>query len=461
MTRSGLILLALSLPVFWGCSTHDVNYDPTLDINASRYSLETERNASVSKESWYRDFNDSTLNTLVETALKQNYDIKQAIARLNQSRAIAKVSEAAGMPTLDLEAGGSHRYEEDGTRDVYDVGVGLRWEIDLFDRLENAELADAMEAQARAEDLKALRLSLSGEVAEAYFGAMAARQRLALLEEQVKLDTEYLELVMLRFQNGVATTVEILQQKSQLAQSESLIPIARAELRRYENRLDVLLGEVPDGQSRVEGDTLKSVAMPEAVGVPSKLLTRRPDLRAQQRRLIAADAQIGAAIAGRLPTLTLGASYYHSESLYYSGPLGLLSASLIQPLVDWGARKARVASSRAYHKEQIARYGSLYLQAIEEVENALYLESQQRDYLERLEARAAVLRLTVEEAQAQYLQGLGDYLTVLSALEALHATERQLITARYALISYRITLYRAIGSDVRLPQLKPKETTAS
>ncbi len=442
-----------------GCSVHTVERSPQLDMNTTAaFSLASSKPAQ-NLPVWYTAFNDPQLAALIDQALKNNYDLKQSLARLKQARAIARISESAGLPTLNLEASGTHRFEKDRTRNTYQAGLAFGWEVDLFDRLENAELADAMETLARMEDTEALRLSLGSEVALAYYGALAARQKLDLLKEQVRLDTHYLDLVMLRFQNGVGTSVEILQQKSQLSASESLIPSARAELRTYENRLDTLLGEIPDGKDRlVKSGSLLDVPMPKAVGVPSELLTHRPDLRAQQRRLVAADAGIGAAIAGRLPSLTLGASYYQTESLTYSGPLGLLSASLLQPLLDWGARKAEVSRNRAVYEEQLAAYGALYLQAMEEVENTLYQEAQQRDYLKRLEERRAVLQLTVDETQAQYLQGISDYLPVLTALEALHETERSLITARYNLLAYRITLYRALGSPTGLAPTPPKES---
>lgn len=185
------------------------------------------------------------------------------------------------------------------------------------------------------------------------------------------------------------------------------------------------------------------------------LLQRRPDLRAQRHRLVAADARIAVAIADRLPNVTLGAGMYYSESFSYEGPLGLISTSLLQPLLDWGARKAAVTRNRALYEEALAAYGALYLQAIEEVENALYQERQQQDYLRRLEIHRDILARTVDETRERYVQGVGDYLDVISALEALHTVERTLIAARYDLILYRITLHRAVGSDVRFTPQEP------
>jgi NodT family efflux transporter outer membrane factor (OMF) lipoprotein len=450
----------LAVVLLDGCSVHHVERAPDVDINATHsFSMATDLPAPQNSTPWYREFEDPQLESLIEQALRQNFELKASRSRFLQARALARISDVAALPSVDVEAGANYRFEENRERTTYDIGVALSWEIDLFGRLENAALFDAMETQARQEDLEALRFLVAAEVARNYFGALSAYRALDLLQEQVRLDTHYLELIMLRFENGVGTTVEVLQQKGQLAQSQSLIPIIKASLRKFENRLDLLLGQVPDGINRLDSMTPEcNLSTPRHTGIPSQLLLRRPDLRAQRHRLVAADAAIGEAIAQRLPSLTLGASLFRTENLNYAGPLGMLGASLIQPLLDWGAREAQVHANRALYQEQLSRYGESYLKAIEEVENALYAEQQQREYLERLEARRAILQLTVDEAKARYMQGISDYLPVLNALEALHQTERLQIDARYALLEYRITLYRALGSDVSIED-QNKEST--
>lgn len=457
MVKTALMIAAVLM--ISGCSRHQINLSPAPDINNTQaYSLQQpslEQNSTSVR--WYETFDDETLTKLIEKAFTQNYDVKQAIARVKQSEALMRQSGVASRPTIDAEVSWTKRFEDDRVRSTYEYAAMLAWEIDLFDRLSNIAKSDMMEKEARVEDLEALRLSLSAQIAEVYYGVIASHQTLTLLGEQVKLDKQYLALVQLRFDNGVGTSVEVLQQKGQLSASESLIPTVLASLRAYENRLDLLVGEMPDGFARVDTQmNLLDVPMPSAVGIPSDLLLHRPDLRAQKNRLVASDAGIAAAIAARLPSFTLGAGVYQSKSLVYDGSLTSFSASLIQPLLDWGARKAEVERNRALYEEALASFGSLYLSAVEEVENTLYSEARQREYLQRLENRRVILQATVEEAEAQYLQGISDYLPVLSALEALHEVERTLIEAKYQLINYRITLYKALGSTISLSS-NPKE----
>ncbi|MFT7823844.1 MAG: TolC family protein [Sulfurimonas sp.] len=436
-----------------GCSTHQVNTNLQKKIRIpERYTSiggvsSDRRNVSF----WYETFGDAHLSTLIQTAFERNYDISRSIARIKAARAAAGISGVAGYPRLSLEAEAGEQFLNSETEESLQAGTILSWEIDLFDKLENAARSDALEVRARQEDLEALKLSLGSEVAGAYFGALAAYQNLALLRKQVQLDRHYLKLVTLRFEQGIATKVEVLQQKEKLAESKSLIPSALAAMQRHENRLDLLLGKAPDGLSRIsQKNSLLEVAMPSGIGVPSKLLLSRPDLRAQLSRLIAADAEIAVAVADRLPSLTLGAGIYYTKNSSYSGPLGELGASLLQPLLEWGARKAEVERNKALYEEQLSAFGSLYLQAIEEVETALYSEGQQREYLKRLEARRVILKQTVGEAQAEYEQGISDYLAVLTARKALHEAERSLIAAKYDLVLYRIALHRALGSGEKL-----------
>lgn len=270
-----------------------------------------------------------------------------------------------------------------------------------------------------------------------------------MLGQQLKTDQDLLDLIDLRLQNGIGTKVEVLQQQNQVTDSQSLIPPAKAQLRVFENRLDVLLGTSPDGKDRVSPaeDMAFSADIP-AAGIPADLLLNRPDLRAAKADLIAADADIGAAIADRLPRLTLDGSYLYTDTATFSGPVSMIMGSFVQPLLDWGARRATVKRNKAIYTERLADFTQLYLEAVEEVENALYQEKMQRDYIKRLRKRAAVLQETVDETEALYAQGVSDYLPVLNALQDLRAVERDLVTQRLNLITYRIDLYRALGGNL-------------
>ena len=305
-----------------------------------------------------------------------------------------------------------------------------------------------------------MRLALSAEVAEAYFNAVAQNLQLQLLKQQTGDDNKLLGLIQQRFDAGVGTNVEVLQQQSQLAENESLIPPAQSALRVYENRIDVLTGNAPDGADRTnDEDVFAQIGTLPPLGIPSDLLLSRPDLRAAQNRLIASDADIGAAIADRLPRITLNGSHIYSDGPIAGATTSIL-AGLVQPLLDWGARKAEVERNKALYEERLAAFTQLYLEAIEDTENALYQEDRQREFIARLDARRGMLSKTVQASESIYRQGESDYLPVLDAVQDLRAVERALISERRNLVLLRIQLFRALGGPVKvLPAEAPQERT--
>ncbi|MCG8642304.1 MAG: TolC family protein [Desulfobacterales bacterium] len=432
------------------CSVHTIDYQPKPVVKAGALFSETADKQRVSERPWWLGFNRPLLNELIADSLNANQTILQARARLRQARAVTEQTRSSLFPQVTVEGDAGKTWQgTDPRRGTANIGSALQWELDIFNRTGALAEADRLDAQARLEDMNALRLTLSAEVANAYFGAVAAQRRLILLEDQVRTDQELLDLLTLRLENGVGTNVEVLQQQSLVAESRSLIPSTKGLLRIFENRLDVLLGQMPDGQNRIYADeTLDLADIMPAVGVPADLLVNRPDLRAVKSELIAADAEIAAAIADRLPRFNLGGSFSYTDTAAYSGPVTMILGNFIQPLIDWGQRKAKIEENRAVYEERLALFAQLYLEAVEAVENALTREHRQREFIKRLEERSVLLKKTKDEAEALYTQGVDDYLSVLNALQELNDVERDLIDERLILINTRIALHRAVGGAI-------------
>jgi NodT family efflux transporter outer membrane factor (OMF) lipoprotein len=445
-----MALILLSAGLLFGCQSHSINRSPEpIGKGGIAYSIPSPASEPVDRD-WWASFNDAKLDTLIRTALDNNLDIMRGLARLEQADALTRQSRADRLPRIDLEANMLRDWADGETRNRLDwVGGAMAWEVDVFNRLGSAALARQSERAARMEDLLAIRLSLSAEVTDAYFDAVEQRRVLALLEQQIEVDRDLLELTELRFEAGLTASVDVLQQSSQLAETESLVPPTEALLRISENRLDVLIGQAPDAVDRVSSDD-KFIAIGDLpfIGVPSDLLLNRPDLRAFQNELIAADAEIGQAIADRLPRITLEGSLFYGNGSGFTGPAGTLLGSIVQPLLDWGARKAEVERSRALYVERLAIFSQAYLQAIENVENTLYQERKQREFLDRLERRRLFLERTVEETRDRYTNGLTDFLPVLDALKELQRIERIIVRQERALLGFRIQLHRALGGRV-------------
>ncbi|WP_319549379.1 efflux transporter outer membrane subunit [Desulfogranum marinum] len=453
MKSSCFLIVLTALLCITGCSLHTVDNEaqPSVQVPQSFPSLgnPTRDDEMEPKEIWWLNFNRPQLSTLIQQAFTANQDIVAAVSRIQQARSLQIQSRSDLFPKIDMKGNVADGTQgSDASASISEVGLALNWEIDLFDRISSTAMANEYQALAREEDLQALRLSLSTEVANAYFGAVAAQKGLQLLQSQVETDQALLELLELRQKSGVGTNVEVLQQKGQVYESKGLIPPIESILRVFENRLDVLLGQPPDGLNRIDPkETLAFASTLPSVGVPTDLLLNRHDLQAAHAELVAADADIAAAIADRLPQITLTGSYLYSEDQAYSGIIGTIIGGFVQPILDWGKRKAEVERNRALYTERLATFTQLFLEAVEQVENALYQEIKQREYLARLGERLAILQDTVKETEARYTQGVDDYLPVLYALQDLRSVERSLVSERLNLIAYRISLYQAIGGS--------------
>lgn len=445
--RAFFIIISITLLLVCGCSVHEVDVSPEPRASTEEaYSISSAEKVRE-EEVWWAAFDDPDLDSLIRTGLENNFDVMQAVARLDQASALSVQARADRFPQIDGVADSLQvRREGDERENISRLGGDFTWELDAFNRLESRALARQSEEQARRDEIDAVRLRLSAEIAEAYFDAVGWGLQLALLNKQIETDTDLLDLTQLRFDSGLTSNVDVLQQSSQLAETESLVPAVEGALRVSENRLDVLLGSSPDGSDRVAARAaFVDIGALPFIGVRADLLLQRPDLRALRNELIAADAQIGQAIAERLPQITLDGSFLYEDGIESSGVVGRLFGSFIQPLIDWGARKAEVERNRALYVERLALFTQKFLEAVEDVENALYLERQQREFLRRLDHRKNLLDRTVEETTERYTNGITDYLPVLDALKELQRLERTIVIQERALLSFRIQLHRALG----------------
>jgi outer membrane protein TolC len=496
---SSILLGMLAL----GCTLHEVPLEHAPLVQApGAYSVEPV-DSEVPAGDWWTVFEDETLDHLVETALAQNLTIAQAMERVQRAQHLWHQADALRKPQVDLSGdverswrrdrlknveppapdttvadvlrgvqalqdtiqngpsgggsgggGGDPDTSFDRTPERYSTDWGgslaLRWEVDLWGRLRSEAVAREALISAALEDYEALRLFISSLVVEAYYQAMEQRLQFELLQEQRQSAQNTLELLELRFLQSAASVVDVLQQRGQLARIDGEVPSVEAELRFLENRLDVLVGAAPDGIDRTadrEAFLPEETALP-MVGVPLDQLNNRPDLRALHQQVMAADHRIASAIAERYPRITLDGVTSYSENADV-GTIGVSgAASLLQPVWDWGLRKAAVEEAKSIFRESLLAYSEAYLIALEEVETTLWQELRQRELIEILAQREEILLRTVDETGVRYSLGATDYLPVLTALQDLQQLQRELLRQRRVLVSFRIALYRATGGPL-------------
>ncbi len=362
---------------------------------------------------------------------------EDALLRIAQALAAHDRARAGLRPTLEGKLGIDDEAYAGGRarqRTRRRAGASVDWEPDVFGRLNGAREARGAEAWARVHEAEDFRLRLSVDVADTYLGIVEQRWLLDLLDAQMGTANELGRIIAQRYDEGLISQLDVLQQQTQIAELEGQIPVARAALEDLQNRLGALLGALP-GDAVVTGAG-EGAPLPEIGSLPrleraDELLRRRPDLRASQAALVAADAETARALAERLPRLTLSADALRVET--GGGPAIKtisLGAELVQPLLDWGARRAEWVRTKAVYRERLAAFSQDFLGAVWEVEALIQNERRQHELLESLARRRVLLETTIKQARSRYDAGLTDYLPVLSATQQFYAVEQRLVRER-------------------------------
>ena len=429
-------------------------------------------------EAWWDQLDDPALSALIDLMRTENLDLQTAGARVAQARALAAQARSLRYPQVLLQGGGSYAHTTSavfGDSDTLgaSASVPVSYEIDwLQARGRDARAAD-LDGDAGALDLEAATITLAAQVAESYFALREAQARAGLLEAYVASNQTFLELIELRYQEGLNSAVDVLQQRQLVLSTQSQLTTARAGIRMAEQALAALLG--PEALAPLREVAAGALPAPPAVpnaGVPEALLQNRPDLRAAHRRVRAADLRVGTAVAARLPSFflsgTLGYSYSRTEGQTYGATdanmdgvpdgFGLVERTstndgfnwnagvqLQWSLFDGGRGRATVNLREAQLREAVLAYASKTRGAIAEVETALAREVGTRERFSATEEQTELSRQTVRSARDRFREGLIEYLQVLSATTSMQQAELNLLSLRRQLLSDRIQLYRALG----------------
>jgi len=477
--RRALFALVMTLGAA-GCAVHDVKTEPEAPVAIpERFTAGGAADSGAPSEErietpdrWWRAFGDPQLDALVDRALDDNLDLRRAWTRLDQARAIARGASAASWPQITADAGLSRQRSVfnvgaplgliSNTATTWTLGLGARYEVDLWRRIASTEDAAALDVRATREDLETAAMTISGRVTELWLGIVGERAGLALLERQEAVTRQFVELVEARFAQGLASALEVYQQRQQLAALTSQRPLIEARISGYRQQLALLLGKAPVEAPDIARATLPASPPAPKTGIPADVLGRRPDVRAAQLRVVAADHRVGAAIADRYPSLALsGRIGFQAPDLadFVDSWIWSLASSLTAPLFDGGRRSAEVDRAKAAMEDLLLGYGQVVLQALLDVEAALVNEARQRENLALQEEQLALAQKTLSEAQVRYANGLVDYLNVLTALRTVQQTEQSKLAAERQLLAYRVQLYRALGGawtrDLEAPS-RPK-----
>jgi len=439
-----------------GCLWAPQSVDPPVELPAAFSAV----GEAPLADRWWRGFDDEVLDDLMAEALAGNFNFLAVWDRLDQVRAVAVRSGADLWPTLDGRAGASRdvaRTPQTGR--VYDtdysLGLFAAYEVDLWGRIRATHGAARLDVEASEQNLQAGAISLTASVARTWYLLVEARAQLALVEEQLKINRQYLDVITLQFRTGQTGATDVLQQKQLVERTRSDLIRLRSTRAVLEHELAVLVGKVPGTLEVPPVATLPDLPALPAPGVPVEWVRRRPDVVAAELRVQAADARLAAAVADRFPRLSLSADAVTSGERVrdlFDNWIASLAANLTAPLFEGGRLRAEVARTRAVAAERLHTYGQAVLVSLSEVEDALVQEARQAEYVASLTQQLVLARQAKDQTLEYYTKGTTDFLRYLTALQSYQNLQRQHLAARLDLVLFRIDLYRALAGGWDLPR---------
>ncbi len=461
MPRSSfrLTLIALFGLVASGCTVGPNYHRPAVNVpqtyrGASAAAPSTV--ASFGDEKWWDVFQDPQLQALIRTALKQNYDVRIAAARILQAQAQLGIARGNQLPTAGvIVAGNDQRQPRSSLFRAYDtsyneLGLGFQWDLDFWGKYRRATEAARAGLLANNWAQKQVESSLVASVASAYFLLRAEDLQLHIAQRTLASDQDSLRLTQLLADHGATSLLDVRQAEQLVYNAAGDIPTLQKQIEQQEDLISILLGQNP-------GDVVRGLELntqPHApdlpAGLPSALLERRPDIREAEAQLMAANARIGVAKAAYFPDISLtGTGGYQSIPLsqLFAGQYGLwnFTGQLAQPLFAGGTLKSGVQLAQATQQEAELNYQRTIQQAFREVSDALVAYEKDHEFRTQQEMLTYSAKDASRLSDIRYRGGASSYLEVLDSNTRTYAAELTLVQAQLNEMLDYIQLYRALG----------------
>lgn len=453
---------SLDLPTFWGKQEQ------------ATPAVEPAKPADLAR--WWQRMNDPLLTDLIDEAVAGNLDVASAKANIREARASYRQSGGALLPSVDGSASAtrsksrSSGFGSSGASNQYQAGFDAAWELDLFGANQRALEAAAYGLDAANEDLRAVLLTLIGDVASNYVELRGYQARIDLARRTVESQRETVALTRTKFEAGASSAIDLANATGQAASTEASLSALEASYAASVHRLSVLTGQAPAALTNrlAAVGPIPAPALPIPTGVPADILKTRPDVRFAERQYAQSTAQIGQAEAARYPSISLTGSI--ATSGQNLGDLGKSSSigwsfgpSLTVPIFNGGQLAAGVELAEAQRDRFFIAYRTAVLIALEDVENATVSLSQERLRYDRLTEAATNYRQAVTLARALYQAGSSSFLEVLDADRSLYSAEDSLIQSQVAITTNYIALNKALGGgwDGAIDASRPEVTDSN
>lgn len=448
-----------------GCVTVGPDYvapaQPPVDLQGTRYAAFT---GESPVGAWWSQFGDPVLERLVAQSLAANHDLRIALSRVAQARAVFVEHRLDQAPHATAGGDYDRRRQPDlanggerATSESYSLGFDAGWELDLFGRQRRAAQAARADLEAEQAGLADAQVTVAAEVARNYFELRGVQKQLDVARQTLGNLRDTQQLTQTRWELGAGSELDVQSSRARLKAIEADIPLLDMAESRFRHRLAVLLGQPPQAlDTLLVARTAPAYAKPLPLGDVGDLLRQRPDVRIAERRLAAATAQVGVATAELFPRVSLSGfvgflsgdagSLFDGASKAWS-----LTPSISWAAFDFGSVRARLRASKAQADGSLAEYEKTVLLALEDTENALTAYAKQQSRLAIVADQATAARRAEALAQIRYREGSEDFLTLLDAQRTQLAADDALAQAEASVNVGVVAVYKALGGLGQAP----------
>ncbi len=462
MTRSTRIISSVvAIALLGGCAIGPDYKRPSVAEPSTFRGQATAEAASLADAPWWDVFQDPSLNALIHEALRNNYDVRIAAARVQEARANFVVSRSDLYPSLDYAGGVSRSRITPGIQggpgrqapeasNFYYGTLSMSWELDIWGRIRRSNEAARATLFATEDARRGVWLTLVSDLGQAYFELLALDVRLQIARDTTDAYQRTYDLFLDRFQLGVASKLETSRAEGALGDAQANIPQLESDITAKENQISILLGRIPGPISRGKPMYEQPVVPAVPAGLPSALLERRPDLRQVEQQLVSANARIGIAKAEFFPKLSLTALFGTASpevSALTGGTATIwaVAGMFSGPLLNAGRTLGTYRASIAQWEQARAQYEQAVLIALREVSDALTALGKLNEAETGQDRSVKALEAAVGHATDRYRQGLASYYEVLEAQQQLYPAQNTLAQIRRNRLLAYVQLYKALG----------------
>jgi multidrug efflux system outer membrane protein len=454
-----LAVLIIAFTTVTGCTVGPDYVKPALDIPDDwRYHIE-DATGTVNTQ-WWEQFDDPVLDALINEALVNNKDVRIAAARVEEYAARVDITRSGFYPQIGYDGSASRNSTSEDALDTLPAGtprindsylaaLNVGWELDVWGRIRRATEASRAQLLGAEEVRRGVILTLVSAVASSYINLRNLDRQLEIARRTLQTRDETVELFQIKFEGGVVSELEVAQVRSEYEQAAVSIPSLERQIALQENALSILLGHNPGDIPR--GKTIEQLALPHVPeGMPSQLLTRRPDIQRAEQDLIAANAQIGVARSQYFPTISLSglfgyASTELSNLLQGSSEIWGVGADALGPIFTGGRISSQVRASEAVERQALVGYAQTVQTAFQEVDDALISSVKRREELAARGRQVEALQAYARFAQLNYDEGQVSYIEVLDSERRLFDAELLHTQSMNDVYASLVDLYKAMG----------------